>query len=62
MRSELHFGYFYKYEMGVVASREIAVVLLFVCQTRKFFALAAQSSRVGYNHYYKKTAEVVIIE
>ena len=59
MRSELHFGYFYKYEM---ASREIAVVLLLICQIRKFFALAAQSSRVGYNHYYKKTAEVVIIE
>ena len=30
-----------------------------VCQNRRFLQGEEQSSRVGYNHYYKKTAEVI---
>ena len=30
-----------------------------VCQNRRFLQGEEQSTRVGYNHYYKKTAEVI---
>ena len=53
--------------IAMIGAREIGLVLELMCLPKPqiFGALCrrgAQSTRVGYSHYYKKTAEVVTIE